>query len=433
MMDVAELGTLSRQHLLSDSSEDLLLTHTEVSGLHRLTSQSYPLEFVFDRLAERHGEERAELTVNYLGRPLMESISITLTAAVTHKKLAGQLGDLVSSVPWDLLLPHGCATVLKKHRAGEPPVTISNETPIEPLTFSINPIVFKGKISILYSNGGQGKSTFALLLAMLSSVGGSVAGFSALKGNSLFLDFEDDVSVHARRLQAIQAGHPDLVSARVAYRRCVEPLHKFAPMLVRQIQQDHVQFVVVDSLLAATGGDSSAEATTQLFIALRALNVSVLLIGHTPKNIPEGQDTPTLYGSVFNSNFARATWELKKEQEVGDDRLIIGLLNRKSNLSRLRAPIGLQISHEEGGNRITFEPYDLADVPDMAAELPLPNRIRNLLESDGTPRYAKAIADELGASLANVRTTLSRNDGRKWVHLQGEGKELLWTVLNARN
>lgn len=432
MINLDELESMSRQHLPSDSSDDLLLEHTELAGLHRLASSSYPLEFAFDRLSERQGEERAELTVVYLQRPIMDSIGVTLTAALTHKKLAGQLKETVSSVPWDLLLPMACAKVLKKHRVGEPLVTISKDTPIESLSFIINPIVFKDKISILYANGGQGKSSLALLLAMLSSVGGSVAGFSAIQANSLFLDYEDDLSVHARRLQAIQAAHPELKQAHVAYRRCVEPLHKFGSSLLRQIHQGQIKFVVVDAILAATGGDSSAEATTQLFIALRALNVSVLLIGHTPKHIAEGEDAPTLYGSVFNSNFARATWELKKEQEIGEDRLVIGLLNRKSNLSRLHPPIGLQITHEERGSRIRFESYDLADVPEMASELPLPNRIRNLLEGDGSPRSAKAIAEELGAPLASVRTTLSRHDRQKWVHL-GEGKDLLWTVINARN
>ena len=183
----------------------------------------------------------------------------------------------------------------------------------------MNPLVFWKKISVLFATGGMAKSTMALFLSMCTSVGASVAGIRALRGTVLYCDYEDDHAVHTRRLQAIQAGHPELQDARVIYQRCVEPLTKLTPVLLRQVKQQDISFVVVDSILAATGGDSSAEATTKLFIALRTLNVSALLIGHTPKTQAEGQEHATIYGSVFNSNFSRSVWEVQKEQELGDD------------------------------------------------------------------------------------------------------------------
>jgi hypothetical protein len=389
--------------------------------LYTVTSPFHRVSFLFDRLQEARGGVHAELQVNAAWKhDLLGITDIALKSDTSREKVAKALKAHDPDTPWRPLLEQCCAKVLRHHRTGDPLVTISSETPIEPLTFAINPLVFERKISVLYSNGGQGKSTLALFLAMLSATGSSEAGLSALKGNSLYLDFEDDLSVHARRLQAIQAGHSALHSARVAYRRCVEPLHKFASALLRQIHQEQIRFIVVDSLLAATGGDSSAEATTQLFIALRALNVSILLIGHTPKTLGEGHDTPTLYGSVFNSNFARATWELQKEQEIGEDRLVIGLHNRKSNLSRLHAPIGLQITHHSGGDRIVFESCDLSTAPELEKGLPLPNRIRRLLESDGVPRHEKTIAEELGAKKESVHVTLYRYKGKKWMALEGE-------------
>jgi hypothetical protein len=187
--------------------------------------------------------------------------------------------------------------------------------------------------------------------------------------------------------------------------------------------------MVLDSLLAATGGDASAEGTAKLFAALRMFNVSTLVIAHVPKSQGEGQDHPTVYGSVFNQNFARALWELKKEQGIGEDTLTLGLFNRKSNLSRLHPPIGLQVTQNSDGSRIHFEPYDLSKAAELAAALPLPNRIRNLLESDGVPRSSQEIADTLGANTGSVKNTLSRHTGHKW-HMVGGNRDAKWTVLS---
>ena len=81
---------------------------------------------------------------------------------------------------------------------------------------------------------------------------------------------------------------------------------------------------MLDSLAAATGGDAGAEAATKVFRAIRSLHIGALIIAHIPKSPGEGQE-PSIYGSVFHKNFARATWELRKEQEVDSDTSILGL------------------------------------------------------------------------------------------------------------
>jgi RecA-family ATPase len=292
----------------------------------------------------------------------------------------------------------------------------------------VNPLVFRRKTTILYGDGGQGKSTFALLCAMLVSTGQSVAGIRALPGRALFLDYEDDEDVHIHRLHALQAGHPELLAAEVLYQRCVEPLTQLVHPLVRKLQAERISFLVLDSLIAATGGDASAEGTAKLFAALRRFNCEILAVGHIAKTQGDGHDQPTIYGSVFNKNLPRSTWEFKTEHEVGEDTAIIGLFNQKVNLSRKHSPIGLKVTQNEDNSRITYEPFDLSQAADLAAKLPLPNRIRNLLE-DGELRSAKEIADDLEETLAYVKTTLSKHGGTKW-HKVGENRGAKWTVLN---
>jgi hypothetical protein len=264
---------------------------------------------------------------------------------------------------------------------------------------------------------------------MLVSTGQQIAGIGALKGRALFLDWEDDEVVHTRRLQAIIAGHPSLADAQVDYQECDEPLLRMQHSLIRRIQADRISFIVVDSLLAASGGDASAESVSKMFDAIHQLKTEALLLGHIAKTPIEGQRETSVYGSVFNKNRARSTWEIKKQQEIGDDISILGLFNRKSNHSRLHYPIGLKVIQNEDTTCIQYELYDLANADELVPALPLPSRIRNLLESDGVPRTSKEIADELGAELATVKAVLSKHKGKKW-HMIGEGREAKWTVLN---
>jgi RecA-family ATPase len=335
---------------------------------------------------------------------------------------------LAPAIPWKVLLQRACSLVLKHHRRGEPATRLSKDSQVAALTYAINPLVFKRKITIVYGDGGLGKSTWALFCAMIVSTGGTVAGISAGKGCALYLDWEDDADVHTRRLHAIQAGHPELADADVLYQRCTEPLTKMVYQLVRRIVGERITFVVLDSLMASTGGDSSAEGTAKLFAALRLLDCEVLALGHVPKTQPESQERTTVYGSVFNQNFARSVWELKKEQEVGDDTAILGLFQRKSNLSRLHQPIGLKVTHNETNTLVRYEPYDLSQAAELAPALPLASRIRNLLE-DGVPRTSKEISEELEAKQSSIKAVLSKHKGRKWCMI-GDNKDALWTILH---
>jgi len=375
-----------------------------------------------------------EVTITNGSATLCESLRINLNAEPKTKSIAkkvAECGGTQTLADRARLIESSCILILRRHRQGEPPIRLTKDSPIEALSYALNPLVFDRKTTILYGDGGLGKSTLALLLAMLVSTGGTVAGISALPGRALYLDWEDSADAHTRRLRAIQAGHSDLSASSVLFRRSVEPLYKMVHSVVRQIKEEDITFVVVDSLLAATGGDSSAEGTAKLFAALRLMNASVLAIGHVPKTQPEGQERVTVYGSVFNQNFARSVWELKKEQEVDSDTAILGVFNRKSNLSRLHLPIGLEVTQNADNSLICYQPYDLSQAAELATSLPLPSRVRNLLE-DGAFRSSQEIAEELTAPLANVKNCLSRHKGSKW-HQVGENRESKWTVLNPKN
>lgn len=419
---------VSRQAIHQLDASDFVLT--EVVGLFRIAIAKHGVVFTFDRLHEQRGAYRAELTVTHRTTELLDAVTISLSNDGAQLKLANSLKAYSDQIPWKVLLQKSCALVIRRHRQGEPPTHITRDSTVEALTYAVNPLVLRNKSTIIFADGGRGKSTLALMIGMVVSLGQSVAGLSALQGQSLYLDWEDDIDVHTRRLHAIRAGHPELDTADVQYQRCCEPLVKLTHELARTIQREGITFVIIDSLLAAMGGDSSADAVGKFFGALRVLQVESLLIGHTPKTLAEGQDNPTVYGSVFNQNFARGVWELKTEQELGEQTAILGLFHRKSNLTRKHLPIGLKVTHKQDGTSIKYEPFDLTKTAELINALPLPSRIRNFLDSDGTPRTSQQIADALGAKLGSVKTTLSRHVGVKW-SLLGEGKDAKWTTISS--
>ena len=403
---------------------------SESAGLYTVRSPTHAVKMIFDRLIDARGGVSAELTVTLGATELLAGVDVGLKSDTSQTKLANSLKTLAPSIPWKLFLQRACSLVLRRHREGEPLRILTVETPIEPLIFQINPLVFRGKATVLFGDGGLGKSSLGLVSAMCVSTGETVAGIAALPGIALYLDYEDSYDVHVRRMQAIAACHPNVARADVRYQACTEPLSTLTHTLLRRIQAEGITFLVLDSLAAATGGDAGAEAATKVFRAIRTLNVGALVIAHIPKSPGEGQE-PSIYGSVFHKNFARATWELRKEQEVGDDTAILGLFNRKSNLSRLHHPIGLKVTQNSENTRMGYESFDLSQAGELATALPLPNRIRNLLE-DGELRSSKAIAEELGAALPTIKAVLSKHKGHKW-HMVGEGREAQWTVWNRKN
>ena len=417
----------SIEALRNREAEELELQ--ESVGVFTCRSAKHQATFVFDRLHEHRETVRAELTVSLGGTILLDATDINLKSAPTQAKLSKELESLARAIPWRIMLQRACAMVLRRSRVGEPSVRLDRHGVVEPLTYTLNPLVIKDKIAILYATGGMGKSTLGLFLGLCASVGACIGPFRAAQGNVAYLDYEDDKSVHLRRVHAIQAEHPELRDASVVYQKLVEPVAKLTHLLARKVHEEQISLIILDSLLAATGGDSSAEATTKLFIALRALGVSCLIIGHVPKALPEGQEHQTVYGSVFNGNFARSVWELKKEQDVDDDSMILSLVHRKTNLSRLHAPIGLRVTQDRDTTRIRFESCDLSEVESLERDLPVASRIRTFLERDGKVNTAQEIAMELGIKVGTVKYTLSKHRRIKW-QMVGEGRDAGWCVLS---
>jgi hypothetical protein len=369
---------------------------------------------------------QAELTITTGETELLGASDINLKSEVARSKIVSTLKILAPAIPWQRLIGRACTAVLHRYREGEP-ILVLEPSDLVQVPWLVNPIVYQKHQALIYAPGGTLKSYLALFIALQASHGSSVAGLSAVPGPVLYLDWELNAETVGGRLKALQAGHPDLAEFVPYYRRCEAPLHQEVTQIARQVAERGVQLVIIDSVALAAGADlASPDAAVNLQRALREIGGASLVLAHTSKSTQEGQDK-TPYGTVFFRELARNVWELQRADDEHPVRVV--LQQRKNNFGPMHAALGFQFTFAPGSVQVTScNPEDEAAFEDR---LPVPSRIRNLLE-DGRSRTARDIAEELTVKLATIKSALSRGKGYKWQQVRGDNQNPEWTVLSPK-
>ena len=133
------------------------------------------------------------------------------------------------------------------------------------------------------------------------------------------------------------------------YLRCTGSIFSNISRIRRVIAEQKIDFVVIDSIAAACGGQpEEAENALRFFDAIRTLKVTSLCVGHTTKIDSNG----FIFGSVFWHNAARNIWEVIKDQEEGAKDIDVMLKHRKCNVGPLLPSIGLSIKFEENSAKL---------------------------------------------------------------------------------
>ena len=146
--------------------------------------------------------------------------------------------------------------------------------------------------------------------------------------------------------------------------------------------------VIIDSIAAACGGEPErADVALRLCNAVRALDTTALLIGHQTKG---NDDTGKPFGSVFWTNEARSTMEIKRQQDAGQDTMNLGLYHRKINDGRLEKPLGISVSF--GDDTIKFHSQSIVDVPELASRLPAKDVVLRFLMDNGPSSVEEIVA-----------------------------------------
>lgn len=347
---------------------------------YRCWSDEVATEFHFNHIKRGKETLTGELSIRTnlanvkTNNGVLHVTRLNVLAGTTRSSLAKMLGGRTPGheMDWFDGLETLCQNVIIAEQTGEPIIDVgkSDRTPRNE-QFLVEPLVLRGRTSILFGPGGVGKSLIALTCGLsVAAHREIIPGIApAMTGPILYLDWETTGAVINDRIQAIAAGH-HFEAPHIAYRRCVKPLADEAEQLSAIVSARGIVLVIVDSTAYAMGalgeyGDAN-EAVLRLHEALRVLNVSALLVDHVTKTdtrTKPGSAQP--YGSVFKTNAARLSWEVRKAPAAEGD-MRINLYHAKSNDTAQMSPIGLGIdwSYEA----ITFHSTDVVAEEEEAVE-----------------------------------------------------------------
>lgn len=257
----------------------------------------------------------------------------------------------------------------------------------------IDGIIPANKATILYGAGGVGKSILAATLAVCVQTGTPFLHRPSTRAEVLYLDWETDEEDIASRVSAAAAGL-GVAAPNIRYSSMVRPLEDRVAALAREVAEEKIGFVVIDSagmaMSAAKDGGDASETAIRFFRALRALNCAVLVIDHVSgddmRRGRAGASKP--YGSVYKWNSARNAFELRERKDPDHRGAHLSLKHRKSNIGPNQGDLHLTLQWGAQG-AATFAP-EIVSAPIVQ---PLPAQITDVLATG--PATAKQIADLL--------------------------------------
>lgn len=301
-------------------------------------------------------------------------------------------------VDWESLINELSARIIKAEREGcTAQLLHTYDRPTPDDTFNLEGIVLpKRHPSILFGDGGTFKSFLSLY----------IAGWLGQQGiRVLFADWELEGADHRDRLERLFG--PDM--PHVYYQRLHRPMVHEIDGIKREIDEKRIEYIVCDSVGYATDGPpESADAAMGYFRAVRQLGIGSTHIAHVTKPRDDAPDPTKPFGSVFWHNSARMTWFAKRTESTNEQRFVVALFNRKSNLGGKQSAVGLEIDF--GGDRTGIKRVDLRDVDEFASSLPMWQRMKRALESG--PKTLVSMADEFGAVDDQSRDRMVESMGR---------------------
>ena len=289
------------------------------------------------------------------------------------------------------------------------------------------PLLEVGEISILFADGGTGKSLFAMAVACsLAANTPLLPGLSPTKPCPvLYLDWETSPQEQRRRMGQITGGAGLTIPRNLYYRRMSGPLGDSLEQLREFIRVNNVVLVVADSAGYATDGDiNDATVALTFAAAVRALESTTLVIAHVPRE-KENRDRPI--GSTYFHNMARSTWLLVKEQDSGQQSVQLGLINKKSNNGPLHPAIAFRVDFSD--NAVRYYRADPQATPNISANTSEADQIAAVL-ARGAMTVAN-ILEELGLApgkAGQVRKTLVRRKDL-FIRVTADARDPLWGLV----
>lgn len=410
------------------------LAITAVGDSYYVTTDEVVLEFA--QLREHSDGMTAEVTITLTVSGHQHWGRVSLASAVSRSSYIKALGAHdCKRLPRDF--DTACFAVVRRERQGQPPQPLV-ATPATAEQWLVQGIIPRGETSVVYGDGGAGKSLFALGLACAGltgqPLGRSLRWLVSPLTAVLYCDWESQRADHEARLWGLVRLHGTGEPITGIYHKAMSrPLTDMISSIRRDVADVKADLVIIDSLGPASGAEpESPDAAVRTMNALRSLGSATrLVIAHVSKAQADQDKGARPFGSVFVQNLARSTIEARRDDTAEEGTMVVTYSHRKANRGGLLKPTALRYAFGDDGqiNVIHAE-------PDLRSS-GLPVRILDLLK--GGAHTVPAMAEELGEEAATVRVTLNRLANRNTVvRLDeasggGKGNKTLWGLALTRH
>lgn len=382
-----------------------------------------PVRIEVDYFIETRGDLYAELTIaETLSDPpvLIHNSRLNLNAANTRSSLVKDLTAADGSLPWATMLEEVCFLAKRYYRQGDPAVRLRDVEVSTSDRWLLRPYIEadQGSMSVIYADGGSGKSLLALAMAV------TLAGDDQIVGRrigppvrAMYLDWEAGPMVQHKRLKSIAAGAGFGDMPDTLYRRMRVPLVYAAPAIRRELDDHGIGVVFVDSLGAA--GDGPIEESAVALATARAMasfKRPIMAVHHMPKNIEGRRGAGAMFGSVYYANACRIAWELRGEKNEASQTIAVGLVNTKNNNGPLERRHAYEIAfrNDSRGDPVTIavQPVDASRVAELHKDKPLGDQIVELLKTGALTRTEVASELAISPDYASKELSLLKDRGK---------------------
>lgn len=393
------------------------------SGRMRFDWELEKMTFDLERIRMEGARIPCLMTVSKNGDNFYGPATFDLYSSSARRTARSDMGDeapwggyfnwMANRVRQEYDKPHA-VTELSRHK-------VQSDSP-----WLVEPFLRRGLPGLLFGSGGIGKSTLALALCLSLARGKSIIpGLHVDKPvNSLYLDWEQETDDAAEVLQSL-ASAANVSADGVLHMRMAGSLTDHLEHILGIIQEHKIGFVVVDSILPASGNDIKDDESPRLFYqALRETGAATLCLTHHSKAEP---DQP--YGNVYWTNLARGSWKMEGEQDPESNVLHSELFNVKMNRGGKSKPFALDTVFDDSG--IGYKTADIQSESMTATTQSAKYKIRDLLLSAGAME-AKEVSDHFGISPSRATNLLKDStdkEGQMFIQV-GSSRPAKWGAVD---